>query len=175
MVQLPEQPSLVFAPNRAGYDKTDKTDERHYQDFLSCRADGGVERWSCQKSPTVGDVYLFWFGSPVSCIGGIGVVNRKLKPQDNDGKFDWTRARKVYFCNFRPVTFFSPGQAVTIDDIHRDRILAKWWAGKRYRGKPKKIYDAKVAARFIATIKEKCDDSRKLQSVLRHVPTWLRS
>jgi len=151
---------LVFNPNHAGYGEDERA---RLNDFLQCCKEGAVDSWTCKKTAMSGDVCLFWFGSPVKELAGIGVCASDVVEEVNDG-WDWTDAPIGWFCEYEPlIRLVSP---VTLSDIESDRVLAKWWLGRPFYGRPKAIHDVNVVSRWVELILEKNPKNRGLVRIL---------
>lgn len=151
---------LVFNPNHAGYGDHERA---RLNDFLTYCKKGAVEGWTCKKTAKPGDVCLFWFCSPVKELAGIGVCASKAEEKVN-GYWDWTDAPIVWFCEYKPlICLASP---VALSDIESDRVLAKWWLGRPFYGRPKAIHDVNVASRWVELILEKNPKDRGLVRIL---------
>lgn len=145
-------PELVFNPNRAGYGGHER---KRLNDFLSWD-EGHLEDWTCKKTESGGNVYLFWFGDPVSQLAGVGISLGKAKP--TRGPFDWTKATIEWTCDFKPL--FLLRRPITLADIHSDRVLARWWKSKPYRGRRK--IEQPAAGRLASLILERNPRSQRL-------------
>jgi hypothetical protein len=151
---------LGFLPNHA-YLGDDSNNTGRYDDFLSCAAEGRCcnadgTGWTSKKTAEFGDIYLFWFGQPISTIAGIGVSQGcDGIPRQNEG-WDWTDAEYGFFCDYEPlVALASP---ITIEDIKAERLLADWWTGRPFQGRPKSVKDPKVAHQMVNLILEQNSD-----------------
>ncbi len=139
-------PDIAFLPNHAGYDGIP---EARLDDFLDCCHQGTTNDWTCKSTARKDDLYLFWFGSPVMTIAGIGICVGDVKVHENEG-VDWTDAPRYWDCSFDPL--YELKHPVTVDHIKGDAVLAKWWQSKPWRGRPKSIKPQRVASRLLSLI-----------------------
>jgi hypothetical protein len=145
---------LVWLPNHAG---DGDSEEGRIDDFLDYCDDRFVSDWTCKKTAHSGDVYLFWFCSPANVLAGVGISQGEVKTKENDG-WDWTDAKKGWFCDYDPLIPLS--QPLTHRDIASDRVLARWWKGQPYKGRPKRIVHPSVARRLVELILKKNRNQR---------------
>jgi len=137
---------IVFCPlhTNAGEEKGGRLSE--FQEAVS----GGVlEGWTCKSTARPGDVYVFYFGAPEHRIVALGIC--ATEPDCEDGPFEWTNARRAWFCDFDPVLLLDA--ALTKEAICADVILADWWRSAPYRGRPKTIPN-NVAQRLLELLLE---------------------
>jgi 5-methylcytosine-specific restriction endonuclease McrA len=127
------EPDVVFRPTRAGpqTNSTERLDE-----FLAYCRSQEVGTWSCKKTAVRGDLYKFWFGSPVLRIAGVGVCSGKAEESDNPG-VDYTPSLKLWSCPCSPLKELRT--PVTMEVIKNHPALAPWWRSTPYRGRPKSI------------------------------------
>ena len=151
-------PDVVFTPLLTG-DAEDQTSR--LKEFLSY-ASGRLEGWTTKLSAMEGDLYIFWFGAPAMAIRGVGVCCGDVEVHDNsDGKYDWTKAKKVYFADYEP--FFLLDKPIVLTDIRMDKTLASWWASRPFQGAPKTMLkDPDAARRLVGLIAERNPATKKL-------------
>jgi 5-methylcytosine-specific restriction endonuclease McrA len=136
-------PDIVFLPNHAD---SEDGQEARLDEFLGCCSEGSTDDWTCKKMAALGDLYFFWFGKPVMRIAGVGVCKGDVQGESNIGA-DWTDSRTLWMCPFDPLEELK--RPITVDHIRDDPVLATWWKGKPFRGRPKTIPE-EVASRLIS-------------------------
>lgn len=123
---------IVFAPNRGTYPGGNR---RH--DLESWSPQGSCDSWTCKKTASQGDLYLFYFGDPEYVISVVGVSDGVVKVKKNRGDWDWTDSPTAAYCGFKPLMRLS--SPIKVDDIHANGTLLKWWKGRPFQGMPKAI------------------------------------
>ncbi len=98
-------------------------------DLLSHCKRGYVDRWSCLKTASRGNLYVFYFGEPQFMIAAVGIVDGAATSEE--GRFDWTLRRKVWFCRFSPLIRLT--HPVERSELKESGRVSTWWRGKPYR------------------------------------------
>lgn len=156
---------VVFLPTHAYYGM-DGAGFGRYDDFRERCEEGKVEDWTSKKTAELGDIYLFWFGKPISEISGVGVSLGDSERKENNG-WDWTDADYGYFGSYSPL--ISLASPVTLEQIKHDTVLLKWWNGRPFQGKPKSIKSAEVAERLVQLILKSNSKDRELRQTLKRI------
>jgi hypothetical protein len=124
-------PDVVFNPSlaREGRKATGRWE------LFASHCDDGETYWTAKKSIRPGDLYLFWFGTPMMFVGGVGV---------HDGTTYESRRWGTEF-GFKPLLKLS--STIGVEDIRADPTLAGWWAGNPFMGRPKTLLRQPASAR----------------------------
>ena len=152
---------LVFLPNHASSGEEESETDRHDRFIHFCKR-GELKTWTTKKTAEPQDIYLFWFGSPIFEISGLGNPKGVVERLENEG-WDWTDADYAYFCDYKLIDFPNP---ITIDDIKSQKTLADWWNGRPFQGRPKSIKDASVAQQLVKLIIER-NKTKALMALLQ--------
>jgi len=115
-------------------------DRNWWDEFHEGCEEGYLEGWTCKKTASSGDLYVFFFGNPRCCIAGVGVAVGNQDEYDEEGDYEWTGSAKWWFCDFDPLRRLD--QPIPSTRIASDPVLSQWWVGGRVcRGRPKRIRD----------------------------------
>ena len=144
---------IVFLPNRV----VSPIFGDVYKKFLSTRNGKHLKSWTCKKTAKPGDLYLFYFGVPVSAIVGMAVCKKEPDPEGWKEK-RWGNKSKFFSCSWKELHHFS--DPIPVDRISNGAsVLAQWWKTRPFQGRPKTIPDP-VAQRLLVEIASREVDAR---------------
>lgn len=139
-------PDVVFLPNRAS-DQTSPLGR--YQRFRKCAKTGRINMWSCKATAKRGDLYLFWFGAPELAVTAIGVNAGDVDKYDV-GDVDYSTTGFAFESSYYSVIWLKA--PIGVDQIRANVVLASWWAGSPFRGKPKTMLQNPKAASALLSL-----------------------
>lgn len=134
----PTMTEIVFHPN---------VSTERLENLLEDAREHGSTNWSSKKAAAADQLYLFYWGKPHARIVAVGRPTGEV--ERGEGKTDWTSALVQYYAEFNPLVALE--NAVSVEEIIVDPVLAKWWAKKPYQGNPKKV-EKPFADRLLALV-----------------------
>ena len=97
---------------------------------------GKLADWSCKKTTSAGDLFLFYFGKPALQIASVGIAIGEVFELENSD-WDWTANPRGWFCDFKSMVKLDT--PLTMAEIKAHPVLKSWWKGLPYKGQQENI------------------------------------
>jgi 5-methylcytosine-specific restriction endonuclease McrA len=140
--KIDEHRDIVFSPNL----ENSPTFGRVFRGFMQARGKRRLKSWTCKKTASPGDLYLFYFGDPEYKLAGFAICDTIPDP---DGWKPRGHRQKMFFSSFDRLCHLK--FPLSIDELRSVRSIDSWWETRPYHGRPKTIPPA-AATSILKTI-----------------------
>lgn len=120
--------------------------DRLQQFLVGVNRQGSLAGWSATGRVAPGDFALFYWGHPQQAVVAVGTV--ASTPRKQAGRYDWTRRRRVPFCDFKDVRVLD--EPLRLADLSSTPSLQRWWRGRPYRNS--RLLTRTIASKLMAEV-----------------------